>query len=192
MPLAAAGVPPGRLVAAQVGGLDPSLFFGAPRPLRAAAVFGLTVLFGGAVLYQYGGRLAAATAASRDHPLYAVLYGLVAYGLVAFFVGYGYTQLLQVGVGRTAITAFALVVFVVLVFSLGGLGYVVVGTWVTSAFGFRDPWVGLLGVSLVGSLGWLVLPPLPALLVWVGIAAVGAGGTVRMWMHAEAVDRAVG
>lgn len=166
--------------------LDPSALFGAPASVRAAAVFLLTVLFGGAVIYRYGNRLDDAVDASMANPLLSVVYGLIAYGLVVFFTVYAYSQVSRLGVATTALTVLAAVVLGALLFTLGGLGFVVVGAWFTDALGMRDPWVGLVGVGLFGAVALFVLPTALGLLVWVAIAAVGVGGPTRRWMHADA------
>lgn len=175
-------------LSAPLQALDPSVFLDAPAPLRAVAVFLLTVVFGGVVIYRYGGRLDAAVEASMAHPLSSVIYGVIAYGLVGFFFVYGYTQLLRVGAGNTLLTGVAAAVLVAFLFSLGGLGFVVVGTWVTDLLGARNPWTGLVGVGLASALAMLVLPGVVGLLLWFVIAAVGTGGPTRRWMHADAVD----
>lgn len=168
--------------------LDPSVLIDGPASVRAVVVFFLTVLFGGAVIYRYGSRLDAAVDASTANPLLSVVYGLIAYGLVVFFTVYAYTQVARLGVAPTALTLVASVVLGTLLFALGGLGFVVVGAWVTETLGVRDPWLGLLGVGLVGAVALLVLPTVLGLLVWVAIAAAGVGGPTRKWMHADAAD----
>ena len=171
-----------------VQALDPSVLFDAPASARAAAVFLLTVVFGGAIIYRYGGRIDAAVDASKSNPLLSIVYGLIAYGLVAFFVVYAYSQVVRIGVGTGVITALAVVVLGGILLSLSGLGFVVVGAWLTDSFDIGDTWTGLVGVALLGAVALLVLPIGLGLLVWLGIAAVGVGGPTRSWMHAEAVD----
>jgi hypothetical protein len=168
--------------------LDPSIVVDAPASVRAAAAFLLTVVFGGAVIYWYGGRIDAAVDASKANPLLSAVYGLIAYGLVAFFIVYAYSQVVRIGVGTEVITVLAVVVLGVVLLSLGGLGFVVVGAWLTDSFDIGDTWAGLVGVALASGLVLLVLPVGVGLLVWLGIAAVGVGGPTRAWMHAEAVD----
>lgn len=168
--------------------LDPSVVLDVPASVRAAAVFVLTVAFGGAVIYRYGGRLDAAVETSMSSPLLSVVYGLIAYGLVGFFTAYAYTQVIRIGVGTTLVTAVAVVVLGGFLLSLGGLGFVVVGHWLAELLGLQGPWVGLVGVGLVSAVALFVLPVAVGVLVWLGIAAVGVGGPTRSWMHAEAVD----
>lgn len=184
----AVSVAPGAVSPLPVAVFDPSALLEAPASVRAAVGFLLTVVFGGAVIYRYGGRLDAAVDASTKNPLVSVVYGLIAYGLVGFFVAYGYTQLARLGVGTTALTVLAVVVLGLFLLSLGGLGFVVVGVWFTETFGFRDVWIGLVGVGLVAAVALFVLPVALGLLVWLAIAAVGVGGPTRRWIHAGGVD----
>lgn len=172
--------------------LDPSVLAESSGEVRAVVVLVLTVLFGGAVIYRYGGRLDAAVDASMESPLVSVVYGAMAYALVVFVVSYAYSQLAQLGVAVPVLGLLGAGVLVVLLLSLGGLGFVVVGAWATDAVGSRDPWLGLVGVGVVGALAWLVLPFVGALLVWLGIAAIGIGGPVRRWIHGSKVEPATG
>lgn len=167
-----------------VGGV-PSMVGDVPPTVRAAAAFFLTVLFGGAVIYRYGSRVDEYVDASMSNPLVSVLYGLMAYGMVVFFVGYVYSQLSALLAGTAALATVVTVVLGVSVLSLGGLGFVVVGTWLAEVAGVRDPWVGLVGVGGVSALVWYLLPFVPAGLVWLAIAAAGVGGPTRRWIHAD-------
>ncbi|MBX0324457.1 hypothetical protein EGH21_15615 [Halomicroarcula sp. F13] len=162
---------------------DPSMVTEASPAVRAAASFLLTILFGGAVIYRGGGRLDGAVEASSERPLAAVVYGLMAFGIVTFFVVYAFSQLANLGIGTTVLTALGAVVFAVAFLSLGGLGFAVVGVWVTESFGGRDPWAGLVGVGAVSAVAWLVLPAVVSVAVWLAIAAIGLGGPARRWVH---------
>jgi hypothetical protein len=166
--------------------LGPSALVDVPAPVRAAVAFVLTVAFGGAVIYRYGGRIDGAVDASMTSPLLSVVYGIVAYGLVGAAVLYVYSQLVLLGVESVVLTVAAAAVLL----SLGGLGFVVIGTWLADVLGVDSPWLGLVGVGLVGAAALFVLPPSAGLLVWFGIAAVGVGGPARRWIHADAVDAA--
>lgn len=167
--------------------LLPSALTDTPREVQALGAFLLTVLFGGLAVYRYGGRIDDAVDASMSRPVSAVGYGLIAYGLVAFVVVYVFTQLASFGLGTTVVGVLGAVTLLVFLVSLGGLGFVVVGTWLSRALGARDPWVGLVGVALVGAGAWLLLPFLLGLAVWLAMAAVGIGGPAREWIHADAV-----
>jgi hypothetical protein len=165
---------------------DPSVVLDASAPARAVGAFLASVVFGGLVIYQYGDRLTAAVEASTKSPLLSVLYGFIAYGLVAFLVVYAYSQLAGFGVGVSLITVVGAVVLGGALLSLGGLGFVIVGSWLSNAAGVQDPWLGLLGVALGASVAVLVLPAVLGAIVWFGVAAVGVGGPVRRWIHADA------
>lgn len=171
----------GRAVPLQA--FDPSLVLDAPMLVRAAVSFICTVLFGGLVIYRYGGRLDDAVAASMSSPVVSVVYGIMAFGFVIFLLGYVFSQVSQLGINSTFLGAAVGALVAVAVLSLGGFGFVVVGAWATETFGSADPWVGLVGVGAISAVAWLFLPFLLAALVWIGIAAVGLGGPARHWVH---------
>ena len=168
---------------------DPTLVTDAPATVRALAAFLASTFFGGLVLYREGDRLSAAVEASASSIPLATLYGLFAYGLVSFVVVYAYTQLARLGVGVAALSAVVGIVLLLGLLSLGGLGFAIVGTYLAEAVAVRDPWLGLVGVGLVAAVAVLVLPLAVGGLVWFGIAAVGIGGPVRKWVHADAAER---
>lgn len=169
--------------------VDPSTLLGAPAEWRAAASFLLTVVFGGAVIYRYGGRIDGAVDASMDRPLTSTLYGLMAYGLLLFATGYLFSQLAGAGLeSRIVWIAFA-AAFGAVVFSLCGYGFVVVGAWATDIIGTRDPWMGLVGVGIVIAVAWLLLPVILGAIVWFGVAALGIGGPTRLWIHEDVTGR---
>ncbi|MFC4360566.1 hypothetical protein ACFO0N_21685 [Halobium salinum] len=175
----------GRAGTSGLQAVAPTAVADIPPAVRAAAAFFLTVLFGGAVIYRYGGRVDEYVEASTSNPLVSVLYGLMAYGMVVFFVGYAYSQLATLLAGTAILATAVTAAFGVLVLSLGGLGFVVVGTWVAGVAGVRDPWLGLVGVGGASALVWYLLPFAVAGLVWLAIAAVGVGGPTRRWIHAD-------
>lgn len=157
-------------------------------PALAAVSFGLTVVFGGAAIYRYGGRLDELVAASMRRPLVSVVYGAAAYSIVVLLVGYAYSQLLRLAVGGTVLTALVVAVAAAVIFSLGGLGFVVVGAWVAEFVGVTDPWIGLVALGAVSALVWVVLPVSIGAVVWIGIASVGIGGPARLWLHEGSVE----
>ncbi|WP_336023708.1 hypothetical protein [Halobellus salinisoli] len=168
---------------------DPSIVASAPASYRAAAAFLSTVLVGGAVHYRYGNRLRAAVEASTENLPLAVFYGFFAYALAGFLVAYGFTQLAGLGVGSPVVLTIAFVVLGGALLTLGGIGYVVLGVWLADRAGLGDPWIGLLGASLVGAVAVLVLPFVLGAVAWFGLAAFGIGGSVRRWIHADAAER---
>lgn len=179
-----------RVPSVPLQALDPSVVADAPATVRAAAVFLTTVLFGGVVVYRYGGRVDEAAGASRERPLLAVVYGLGAFGFVLFVVAFGLSELSRAGVGLRVVSTFVFVALAVMVLSLGAVGFAVVGVLLADAFGFRDPMLGLVGAAGASAVAWFLLPVVPGALVWVVIAAVGVGGPTRRWVHRDSVDAA--
>jgi len=161
----------------------------APPAVRALAAFLLSTLFGGAVLYRYGNRLPAAVDTSMSNPLVSLVYGFVAYGLVAFFAGYAYSQIARIGVSSPIVGLVLTGVLGILLFALGGIGFAVVGGWVAEIAGLRDAWFGLVGTGLAAAAAVLVLPFVIGALVWFALAAIGLGGPVKRWIHADTADR---
>lgn len=168
---------------------DPTAIDATPRSVLAAATIVSTVLFGGLILYQYGGRLDPGIDASMERPLLSIVYGIVSYSIVVFVVGYAYSQLLRIGVTSTAVSLLLTGVFAAIVLSISGAGFVVTGTWLTRAIGIGDPWLGLVGLGIVSATAWLVLPIAIGLVLWGTIAAVGVGGPARLWFNATAGDQ---
>lgn len=163
--------------------LDPSFVVDAPRVVQAAVLFLVMILFGCVAFYAYRGRIDEAVDASVERPLSSALYGVMAYGVVVFLTGYAYSQLSRLGIGTTTLSFLAVGVLAVILLTLGGFGFVVVGTILTEVVGGRDPRLGLVGVSGVSSVAWLLLPFVLGVVVWIGFAAVGIGGATRRWVH---------
>ncbi|WP_049986013.1 hypothetical protein [Halobellus rufus] len=169
--------------------VDPSAVTTVPASYRAALAFMSSTIVGGAVLYLYGNRLRTAVRASTESVPLSVLYGLFAYALAGFLVAYGLTQLAGLGVDSSAVLTVAAVALAGALLTLGGIGYVVVGAWLAESAGLGDPWIGLVGVGLLGAVAVLVLPVALGAVAWFGIAAFGIGGSVRRWVHADAAER---
>lgn len=165
--------------------LGPSAIEQVPPGYRAAAAFALVVAFGAAALFRSQRFVEAAVDSSMRRPHVAVVYGAIAYGLVAFLGLLALMQLSLIGITDSAVVYAAAAAVGVAAFALGGLGYVVVGTRSLELLGDRQPWNGLVLGAVTSGVIWLVLPPGPAALVWLGVAAVGIGGPVRTWMHDE-------
>jgi hypothetical protein len=113
----------------------------------------------------------------------------MAYGLVAFFGAYAFSQLSRVGVGATAVATVSGLVLMGILLSLGGVGYAVLGAWLADAAGFRDPFLGVVAAGLVGAVAVLALPALPGAIAWFVVAAVGLGGPVKRWVHKDNAKR---
>ncbi|WP_144905379.1 hypothetical protein [Halobellus captivus] len=169
--------------------VDPATVVDLPATYRAAVAFLSSTLAGGAVNYWYGNRIKAAVEASTENLPLAVLYGFFAYSLAGFLVAYGFTQFARLGVSASVGLILGGVALGGALLTLGGVGYVVVGAWIADLAGFSDPWIGLLAVGLVGAVAVLALPFLLGAVAWFAIAAVGIGGSVRRWIHADAARR---
>lgn len=176
--------------AVAVAGLDLAPLV-ASGPIRAAAVFLLTVAFGGAILHRSSGWIDDAVEASMARPLSSLGYGLAAYVIALFVVSYAAGQLARLGLDARILSLLGGLVIAVIVLSFGGVGFAVVGAWVTELLGERDPWAGLVGVASVSAVAWVVLPAAPAVLLWLGIAAVGLGGPTRRWIREPDADQRV-
>jgi hypothetical protein len=165
--------------------VEPSILAELSGVARAGGSFGLVLFSGALVLARYGRFVDGAVEASMARPHVSLVYGCMAYGFVVFAGGLGLTQLGQVGLTAPAVLlAVGAVVSVALVV-FSGLGYAVVGTWLTGLYGPRQRWNGLVFGAVLSSVGWLVLPLVPGALVWVAGGALGLGGPVRAWVHDE-------
>lgn len=174
LPGAAAGQP-----------VDPAAVVELPAPARALGSFLLVLLFGGGLRYRYGGFVDRSVDACVDRPGVAVVYGLMAFGLVAFAGGYASSQLAQLPAGSAALGTAALAVASLVALVLAGLGFAVVGTLVTDVGGRRRPWHGLVLGAAISAVGWLLLPFLGGVLAWVLVASFGVGGPTREWFHSD-------
>lgn len=161
----------------------------APPAVRATAAFLLSTLFGGLVLYRYGNRLPAAVEVSMANPLVSLVYGFAAYGLLVFIAGYAYSQIARVGVAGRTVSLVGGAVIGVALFALGGVGFAVVGGWVADTAGLRDAWFGLVATGLFAAAAVFVFPFALGSLAWFAVAAVGLGGPVKRWIHADTADR---
>jgi hypothetical protein len=162
---------------AQVGLADLS------GPTRGALSFALVLLFDVALLARRPATVDRAVDRVLDGSPAAVLYGLVAFALVAVFGSYGLSQVARVGVAPTALRPVGTVVVGTALAALAAFGYLVVGTALTGIEGARRPWVGAVVGAVLSALPWLVLPVLPALACWTLVAAVGLGAPTRHYVH---------
>jgi hypothetical protein len=164
---------------------DPAQVIPADPVTQAVGSFLLTVVVGGYVVYSRGGRLDTAARASMSAPLRSVVYGLLAFALSGFLLGYALTQLGQLGVPAGALVVAGVAGLGLFVAVFGGVGFAVVGVWATGTLGLRDPFLGLVGVGAVGAVVWVALPAVAAAAVWIAIGAVGIGGPTRLWFHSD-------
>lgn len=168
---------------AQIG--DPSALLDLSAPAYAGLSF-LAILTAGVGLLA---RRADTVDLAVDHAIrglpLAALYGIIPFAAVVFIGGYVLSQGARVGVANRALVWVLGAVVIACIVTFAGLGYVVIGTYLTEVEGSRRPWTGTaLGAGL-SALPWIVLPTLPALATWVVVAAVGLGGTTQQWVHGE-------
>jgi hypothetical protein len=169
------GIEPTTLVASDAG--------------RAAASFLLVLCVAAAVRYGRAGLLDRAVDATLERPLVAPLYGVAATVLGWLVVAYLFGQALRVGggVGQAAV-----LLGVGGALAVGGFGFAVVGTGLTTILGDRRPWAGPLVGASVSALVIVALPRPVGLAVWAVVAATGLGGAARRWLHASrSVERRV-
>lgn len=165
--------------------IDPSAVVETPPAVKAGAAFVIVLAIGSLLLVRCEGFVDRSVDAAMERPRTAVVYGLVAFGLLLFFGGYVVSQLAVLGgAGSLAVTGGVALIGVGIAL-LSGLGLLVTGSAVTAFQGRRRPWHGLvLGASL-GAVGLLVLPLVAGAVMWVTLAAFGIGGPTHKWIHAS-------
>lgn len=183
-PSVGGGVGVEAAVAATSVGLDPGAALDAAGPVRAAAAFAVLLVAGSALVATRGRLVDRATDASAARPLAALVYGLLAHGLVAFLGGYGVTQLSRVAPSSPVATVGVALVGVAAL-ALATLGFVVVGTALTDAAGARNPWTGVVVGASIGAAVGLVSPLVLGIAAWVVVTSAGIGGATREWVHAD-------
>lgn len=164
---------------------DPVAIIELPGYYLAAGSFVLVLVFSAAIRLRYGGYVDDSVETSMERPHVSVLYGFIAFGLVGFLGGLGLSQLVQFGITSRKVGIIAAIIIAVAVLLLVGLGYAVVGAWVTGLWDTQRTWDGLVCGAGLSAVGWLVLPPLAGALAWFALGAVGVGGPMRVWMHSE-------
>jgi hypothetical protein len=163
----------------------PSSLAAVDGPVAAVASF-LLVLVGSVALLTVRERaVVRAVKRTLDGSPTAVLYGLVAFGLVLVVGAYVVSQVGQLGRAGLPLAVVVGVVAGGAVLVLSAFGYLVVGTALTQIVSSRDPWVGAVLGSGLSAVPWLVLPLVPALGVWVLVAAAGVGASARHYIHGE-------
>jgi hypothetical protein len=173
----------GTITPAQVG--DPSALLALSGPAYAALSF-VSILVAAVLLLSRREAVVdrAVDRATQGLPLAAV-YGVIPFATVVFVGGYILSQTTRIGVtSRLLVWVLAAVVVVAMVV-LAGLGYLVAGGYVTELEGERRLWTGAVVGAGLSALPWLLLPTLPAAVVWIVVAAVGLGGTTQKWVHGE-------
>lgn len=168
--------------------LGPSTIVDATGTTRALVSFVLVCFVGAAILSWKGEFVDRAVDDTLERPLVGVVYGLLAYVLVLFAALYVASVITRFALVGTSLGYLVLGILVGGVALLAGFGSLVAGTLVVDILVARRPWQGLVLGAVLGAVGWLVLPDMAALAVWVLLPAVGLGGPMRKWVHA---DRAV-
>lgn len=163
-------------------GIDPTSAV-TSAPGRAVASFLLVSGVAAAVRYWRPGLIDRAVDAALERPLTTPLYGVAAAVLGWLVVAYVFGQALVVGGGLGRVAVFlgiggALVV--------GGFGFVVVGTGLTTILADRRSWAGPLAGAGVSALVLSALPERLGLVAWAFVAATGLGGAARRWLYASA------
>lgn len=166
--------------------IEPSTVASVSPLVRVAGSFVLVLLFGGVLVSLAEEEVDHAVDISMASPLKSTAYGVVAQVVVVFFGFYAVSQLARIGGQAVDI---ATVTVGVLLLSLAGFGFTVVGTWLTDLAGERRPWYGAVVGAAVSGAVWLIPSFAVAAIVWVLVAAVGIGGPTGEWLHAaEDVD----
>jgi len=160
---------------------------GASRPVRAAGVFALVAVVGGALCWRAEPFLAHARKASVDRPLSALGYGLATHAVIAFggvYLANKLARFAPLGEGSGVV---GLWFGLSLVAVAAAIGFTVVGVTATDLLGEDGPWPGLLAGAVVAA-GTTVVAPTVGAVAWFALVSVGIGGAVREWLHASAVE----
>jgi hypothetical protein len=170
-------------ITAQIG--DPSALLGLPTPYYAG--FSFLVILAAAVGLLVSRETIVEEAIDRaiEGSAVGTVYGVIPFALVAFVGGYVLSQAARVGAGGPILVYGIGVLVSIGLVVLAGLGYLVVGSYITEMEGARRPWPGAVVGAGLSALPWLVLPLTPALFAWFVLPAVGLGGTTQQWIHGE-------
>lgn len=170
-------------ITAQIG--DLSAILGLSGQAYAGLSFLAVLVAGIGLLLARGGFVDRAVDRVVEGSPLAVLYGAIPFFFVAFAGGYALNQFARAGVANLWLAqGWSLLVSVVGV-GFVGLGYLVFGTYLTEIEGERRPWHGAVVGAVISALPWLLLPTLPAVVVWLLGAAAGLGAPTRRWVHGE-------
>ena len=166
-------------------GVDVSVVVETSGAVRAGVSFLFVLAFGAVVLARYRGLVDRSVEDVVARPRVAVVYGLVAYVIVAFFAFYANDLLIRTGLVDTALGYVAFAILAGGGLALSGFGFVVAGTVLSDVLAGWGPRYGLVVGAALSAAGWLALPFEPALVAWLAVAAFGVGGRTRRWVHAE-------
>ena len=110
---------------------------------------------------------------------------MIPFAAVVFLGGYVLSQTARAGVTNRILVWVLGTAVAVGIVTFAGLGYLVVGAYITEMEGARRLWTGAAVGAALSAVPWLVLPTLPALATSAAVAAVGLGGTTQRWVHGE-------
>jgi hypothetical protein len=176
-------------VVGQTGELSP--LYDVPAPVRAAISFVLVLAVGAGLLcFRERAVHRAVDLTIKGTPL-AVVYGGIAFGLLAFVGGYAIAQMGRVTTDLVFLRA-SLVALGLAGVALGGFGYLVGGIWVTEVEGDRRPWVGAAVGAGISAVPFMVPTLFVAVLGWLLLAAFGLGNVTREWIHGDRTVEAEG
>jgi hypothetical protein len=170
-------------VTAQIG--DLSALFGLSGRVYAGLSFLAVLLSGVLLLVARSGFVDRAVNRVVEGSPVAILYGVLPFFFLAFAGGYALNQFARAGVAGPLLARGWSLLVVLAGIGFTGLGYLVVGTYLTEIEGERRPWHGAVVGAVLSSLPWLLLPTVPAVLLWVLGAATGLGAPTRRWVHGE-------
>ena len=165
--------------------VDPSLVTDAPAAVRAVAAFVLVLLFSAGMLVRFRPFVDRSIDASMERPAVSLVYGLALHGLVLFATGYVLTQLVQVEVALSDVSAVGVVILALVWLLLAGLGFTVVGATLTEVTGRRQHWQGAVVGAALGAAAAFVEPLLLGTALWILVVSVGIGGPMKRWLHAS-------
>ena len=163
---------------------DLSALLGLSGAARGVLSFVLVLAVGGGLLTRREEDVHRAVDLVTEGSPLTVVYGLVAFGLLAFVGAYAITQLGRLTTLAVLLQA-SLVALGLAAVALGGFGYLVVGTWLTEVDGARRPRSGAVIGAGLSPVPWVALPEFLAVLGWVLLATVGLGNVTREWIHGE-------
>ena len=170
-------------VTAQIG--DLSALFGLSGEVYAGISFLIVLVSGVALLVGRDEFVERAVDRVVDGSTLSVLYGVIPFLLVAFAGGYALSQFARAGVGGPLLVRGWSLLVLVIGAGFVGLGYLLVGTYLTQIEGERRPWHGAVVGAVLSALPWLLLPAMPAALLWALGAATGLGAPTQQWVHGE-------
>ncbi|MXR19683.1 hypothetical protein [Halobacterium bonnevillei] len=180
--LAALLVVPGGVAAQSV---DPSVVVDVPAVVRAAVAALVVGVVGVGFLTWRRETVDSAVGDTIDRPKVAIVYGLVAFAIVAFVALFVNNVLVQAGLLTTPLALLIVAIPAIGAAVVGGLGFLVVGTLLTGLNGPHRPRQGVLFAAILSALCWVAVPLLVSFIAWVLVAAFGVGGTTRTWVHSE-------